>query len=139
MNTPDTNAPKFGYNQNSKRFTVTARLNSVAHALNGIIVMLRTQHNALIHAAATIAVLVCGFLFHLNTYEWCLIIIVCTMVLASEAFNTAIELLCDLIKPEFSNEAKNVKDVAAGAVLSCAIGALCIGVLIFGSKIFPLF
>ena len=53
------------------------------------------------------------------------------MVLAAEGFNTAIERLVDLVSPDFHTVAGDVKDVAAGAVLICAIAAAIIGMIIF--------
>ena len=53
------------------------------------------------------------------------------MVLAAEGFNTAIERLVDLVSPDFHPIAGDVKDVAAGAVLICAIAAAIVGAIIF--------
>jgi diacylglycerol kinase (ATP) len=53
------------------------------------------------------------------------------MVLAAEGFNTAIERLVDLVSPDYHPIAGDVKDVAAGAVLICAIAAAIIGAIIF--------
>ena len=51
--------------------------------------------------------------------------------MAAEAFNTAIERLVNLVSPDFHPLAGDVKDVAAGAVLICAIVAAIIGLIIF--------
>jgi diacylglycerol kinase (ATP) len=53
------------------------------------------------------------------------------MVLAAEGFNTAIERLVNLVSPDYHPIAGDVKDVAAGAVLICAIAAAIIGGIIF--------
>jgi diacylglycerol kinase (ATP) len=53
------------------------------------------------------------------------------MVLAAEAFNTAIERLVNLVAPDYHPIAGDVKDVAAGAVLICAIVAAIIGMIVF--------
>jgi diacylglycerol kinase len=52
-------------------------------------------------------------------------------VFAAEAFNTAIEVLTDLVTPEYNNKAKIVKDVSAAGVLIAAITAVAIGVVVF--------
>ena len=49
--------------------------------------------------------------------------------------NTAIEYLTDLTSPHFHELAGKTKDVAAGAVLISAIGAMIIGLIIFLPKI----
>ena len=43
------------------------------------------------------------------------------LVLAAEAFNTAIERLVNLVSPDYHPIAGDVKDIAAGAVLICAV------------------
>jgi diacylglycerol kinase (ATP) len=49
----------------------------------------------------------------------------------AEALNTALEFLCDVASPQFHPMVKHAKDVAAGAVLISAIGAVAVGLLIF--------
>jgi len=58
------------------------------------------------------------------------------MVLAAEGFNTAIEYVCDLVSPDYHASVEKAKDVAAGAVLVCAIGAALIGALTFWPYLF---
>jgi diacylglycerol kinase (ATP) len=58
------------------------------------------------------------------------------MVLAAEGFNTAIERLVDLVSPDYHPIAGDVKDVAAGAVLICAIAAAIVGMIVFIPYIF---
>ena len=110
----------------------TSRLRSFAYALRGIAVLLTTQPNARIHAAATIAVCIAGFYFGLNMAEWCWIVLAMMAVWSAEAFNTALEFLADAVNPDFHPLVGKAKDVAAGAVLIAAVGAVVIGVLVFG-------
>ena len=60
------------------------------------------------------------------------------LVWTAEIFNTAIEALVDLLSPERRPLAGKVKDLAAGAVLAAALGALAIGAVIFGPKLWAL-
>ena len=62
--------------------------------------------------------------------EWLVILLCFAMVLAAEAF-TAIERLVNLVSPDYHPIAGDVKDIAAGAVLICAIFAALIGLIIF--------
>jgi diacylglycerol kinase (ATP) len=94
--------------------------------------MISTQHNAWIHAAATIMVVAAGFYFHLTKAEWCWIILAIVSVWTAEALNTAFEFLTDVASPEFHPLAEKAKDVAAGAVLITAIGSVLLGIIIFG-------
>jgi diacylglycerol kinase (ATP) len=116
-------------------FTSAGRLRSIRFAVNGISEMIRSQHNAWIHAAATIAACAAGFLVKLSASEWCWITLAITAVWTAEALNTAIELLIDVASPESHPIAGKAKDVAAGAVLISALGAAVIGVLVFGPRL----
>ena len=104
------------------------------NAANGLLFMVRTQRNAKIHLAVGMLVLLMGFLMKISMVEWCIIVLTIGMVLAAEAVNTAIEKLVDLASPGYNENARNAKDVAAGAVLLTAMAAVVIGLLIFLPK-----
>lgn len=109
-------------------------LKSFLYAFRGIHLTLN-ERNFKIHLIAL--VLITGVSFYLNIclHDWINIIIVSIIVLALEGFNTALEKLCDIIHPEKSEAIRNVKDIAAGAVLIAAIGALITGIMIFSNYI----
>ena len=117
--------------QSGNAFSFTGRLRSFSHAFRGIALMLRSQHNAWIHAGATVSVIVAGIAVGLSRADWCWIVLAIIGVWTAEALNTAFEFLCDVASPQFHPMVKHAKDVAAGAVLLCAIGAVIIGALIF--------
>ena len=100
--------------------------------MKGIGVMLRSQHNAWIHALATVLVCAAGLFFRLSTTEWCWIVLAIVAVWTAEALNTAFEFLTDVAWPDFHPVAGRAKDVSAGAVLIAAAGAVVIGILILG-------
>lgn len=118
-----------------ENFTIAARIKSVGYALTGIATMLRTQHNAWIHLAATIAVVLLAFWFAVSRAEWIGLIIAIVIVWCAEALNTAFELLCDVASPEFHPLVKQAKDVAAAAVLIAGVGAAAVGLLVFGPRL----
>jgi len=115
-----------------RRLTFTGRLRSFRWALRGIGVMLRSQHNAWLHAAATVAVGSAGIAAGLSAAEWCWIVLAVVAVWTAEALNTAFEFLTDVASPAFHPLAGKAKDVAAGAVLISTLGALAIGTLVLG-------
>jgi diacylglycerol kinase len=115
----------------SRPFQFTGRVRSFRYAIAGIIRMIRCQHNAWIHALTTIVVIVVGFGFGLSRWEWCWIVLAISTVWTAEALNTAFEFLADAASPSFHPIVRDAKDVAAGAVLLTAIGAIIIGVLVF--------
>jgi diacylglycerol kinase (ATP) len=71
--------------------------------------------------------------------EWCWMTLAIIGVWLAEALNTAIEFLTDLVSPEFHPLAGKAKDVAAGAVLIAAIGAVVIGMFVFGPHLLRMF
>lgn len=121
----------------SKPFSIRKRLLSFKYALNGIIISAR-GHNFIIHIVLAVAAIVLGFFLGISYGEWLAVIIVICIVIASEIFNTSIETIVDIISPEQNDMAKNAKDMAAGAVLVSAVGALLTGLLIFGPKLIKL-
>lgn len=112
-------------------FTVLGRLKSFRHALAGIGIVLRTQHNAWLHLAATVLVTGAGLALRLRAEDWRWLVAAIVLVWVSEAVNTAFEHLCDVVSPDFHASVKISKDIAAGAVLISAIGAAIIGALVF--------
>ena len=62
-----------------------------------------------------------------------------SIVICGELFNTAIETIVDMVSPEKNEKAKIAKDVSAGAVLVVAIGAAIVGGIIFIPKILEMF
>jgi len=120
---------------NTSSLTFTGRIRSFRCAFKGLRVMIATQHNAWIHATATVIVALVGYYFRLTTVEWCFVILAMVSVWTSEALNTAFEFLTDVASPEFHPLAERAKDVAAGAVLIAAIGSVIIGLVIFGPHV----
>ena len=123
----------------SRPFQFTGRIRSFRHAIVGILQMIRCQHNAWIHVAATAIVLAVGFLFRVSAADWCWIILAISIVWTAEALNTAFEFLADAASPEFHPLVRDAKDVAAGAVLLTAIAAAVIGAVIFWPHVARLF
>jgi diacylglycerol kinase (ATP) len=115
--------------------TFSGRVRSIRFALRGIRIMVASQHNAWIHAAATVGVVAAGVFVGLTWSEWCWIVLAIVSVWTAEALNTAFEFLTDVASPTFHPIAGQAKDVAAGAVLLAAIGAVIIGTLVFWPKV----
>ena len=118
--------------------SIKKRIHSFGFALKGMAILFKTQPNARIHLMAILLVTVASFLLRVSTTEWCFIVISFAMVLAAEAFNTAIEFVVDLTSPDYHPLAGKAKDVAAAAVLITAIGAAIIGIVVFLPKLLNL-
>jgi diacylglycerol kinase (ATP) len=110
---------------------LASRLESFRCAFRGVWTLLASQQNARIHLLATVGACGLGLLIGISLLEWCAIVLAIVMVWTAEALNTAFELLCDVASPEFHPLVQKGKDVAAGAVLVSAVGAVVIGLLVF--------
>lgn len=84
-----------------------------------------------IHLCATVAVLVLGIWFGLTRWEWTAVAFSISLVMVTEAINTALEIVCDAITLEYHERIRDAKDVAAGAVLLAAIGSAIVGAIVF--------
>ncbi len=116
----------------AQRFSLRGRLRSFRYAIRGVALMLRSQHNAWLHAVASLLILFVGVLFGLSPGEWCWVVLAVMAVWTAEALNTALEFLADVASPEFHPLVEKAKDVAAGAVLISALGSATIGILVLG-------
>jgi diacylglycerol kinase (ATP) len=102
------------------------------NALAGLAVLHWSQKNARVHAAATVAVIVTGFVLRLSVRDWIFIGLAVGLVWLAEAVNTAIELVADAAVPQEHPLVGKAKDVAAGGVLLAAATAAFIGILVLG-------
>lgn len=118
---------------------MTRRIKSFAHALRGMVYLVRTQPNARVHLLATVAVCMAGAYVGLSRDEWLWVSVAIVLVWGAEAFNTALEVLADAVHPEQHPGVGRAKDVAAAAVLIAALGAAVIGLLIFAPHLAGLF
>ena len=108
------------------------RVASFGHALRGVRAALASEVHLRFHAAATVAVVGLGFWLNVSRLEWAMLALAVASVWTAELLNTAIEALTDLVSPDYHQLAGRAKDVAAGAVLLAALGALVVGALVFG-------
>ena len=117
------------------KFSFSKFFKSFSYAAKGVGEVLKKEQNFKVHTLAAFLAILLGCFFKISPWEWCAVILVIAMVLASEMANTAMEKLCDVTHPEHNEAIRVVKDVSAGMVLICAIGALAIGLIIFLPKV----
>lgn len=122
-----------------ERFSWKARAKSFVYAWDGIKALMRTEHNTYIHLALAVIVIALGFALGISRVEFLLLIVVISMVIVAEVFNTAIEKTMDFISVENHPQIKLVKDLASAAVLLAAFAAVIVGCIIFIPKLWLLF
>ncbi|MDR2764621.1 MAG: diacylglycerol kinase family protein [Tannerella sp.] len=123
----------------SGRISVRRLIKSFGYAVNGLRQVIRQEQNARVHLLVALCTVVAGCCFRISATEWMAIVLATGGVMAAEAFNTSIEALSDTVLPEYSENIKQVKDFAAGAVLIVALAAAVVGLIIFLPKIIALF
>jgi len=119
--------------------TFMGRVRSFRHALMGLGFVLRSQHNAWLHAVATVLAIILGVVLRISIDEWCVLTLSMVTVWVAEAFNTGLEVLADALVSERHPIVKIAKDVAAAAVLLSAIGALVVGAILFVPRLITIF
>lgn len=117
---------------------IQQRITSFKWAFKGLGDLFSQHPNAKMHLLATIIVVPLAFFLQVSLAEWCLLILCIVLVMAMEAMNSALEYLADKVSPEQDELIGKSKDIAAAAVLLCAIGAALVGTLIFAPKLYAL-
>ncbi len=113
-------------------------IHSFGYAFKGIGYAAKSQLNFRVELI-TAALSVClGLALHISVDEWQWVLLNIVLVLIAELFNTAIEVLTNLVSPGYNDLAGHVKDVSAGAVLISCFFALVSGSIIFLPKLIAL-
>lgn len=121
--------------KSEKPFSIQARLKSFVYAFEGVMYFIKHEAQALIHLIAIVAVIGAGYWFNISLTEWIAVVFAIGIVISAEMLNTAIEKLTDMVSPQINEQAKIVKDLAAGAVLIASLTAFIIGLIVFLPKI----
>jgi diacylglycerol kinase (ATP) len=117
-----------------KKFSFAERIRSFRYAFAGIRKYMGSGHNAILHLAATVAVLIVSLLTKVSAAEAAALAIAIGFVWVAEMFNTCIEKIMDFISLERDPKIQFIKDVSAGAVLVASVAAFIIGLFIFIPK-----
>lgn len=107
------------------------QLQSFRHAFEGIFSAICTEAHIRFHIVAAVYVFLFAYLGEFTETQWTVLILTVAVVITAELINTAIERLCDIYTTEENKNIKFIKDVSAGAVLVCAIGAAIIALFLF--------
>ena len=110
---------------------VKSLIASFRYAARGVAYCVNNERNMRIHLVTAAYIVVFSRFYDLSVSQFALMICAIALVVAMEMVNTAVEVLVNLESPAYNSLARIAKDVAAGAVLVCAIFALAIGLLLF--------
>jgi diacylglycerol kinase len=87
------------------------------------------------HSVITFAVVIAAAVLRLSALEWCVILLCITIVFSAEFFNTALEAMARAVTKETDPHIRDALDIAAGAVMTAAIGSVVVGVVLFGYRV----
>jgi diacylglycerol kinase len=113
--------------------------NSARYAVQGLIHFTRTDRNGQIEMTVALVAVILGYLLHISTMEWALIVLCIGIVLSAEMMNHAVEKTNDFISREQHPEIGHIKDVASSAVFMTVLMSLVICYLVLFSKIIARF
>jgi diacylglycerol kinase (ATP) len=106
-------------------------------AIEGILWAVGTQRHMRYHLLVALVLLLVALFFHVNALEFILLVFGAVLVFFAELVNTALEVVVDMVSPEYHPMARRAKDVAAGAVLMSCVGAAVLGYLALSAYFFP--
>jgi len=104
---------------------------SFKNAFAGLVWALENQPNFQVHGALSLLAILGGWYFGITRTEYLILIFTIVLGFVAEMINTAIESMTDLITTEWREKAKIAKDVSAGMMLTVAIGATIVALVIF--------
>jgi diacylglycerol kinase len=104
---------------------------SFRFAMRGFITALLAERNLYIAYCVLLAVLWASVFFRLSGAVLVVVLICCTIAISTERITTAIEVLVDLVSPDWNEQAGLVKDIAAGAEWFTALMAGVVGLIVF--------
>lgn len=105
---------------------------SFRYAIDGIISAIRSEKHLRFHIVIANLICVFAYFYGISKAEWAVLLLCIFVVISAELFNTAIERAVDIATSEIKPLAKISKDASAGAVLVLCIGAILVGVCLFG-------
>lgn len=76
-----------------------------------------------------------GVYLELRGIELVVLCLTIMVVFMAEMFNTAIEIMMDMLKDEYHIRIKLIKDISAAVVLLSALNAIAVGAILFIKKL----
>ncbi len=121
------------------KYSEKSFIKSFGYAIHGIRLALKSQKNFRRQIVLGFIAVFASFILHFTLIEFCILIMLITMVLICELFNSVVEFMLDSVfKNKYSKLVGMSKDMAAGAVCLASLCSLFIGILLFSNKIIPL-
>jgi undecaprenol kinase len=111
-------------------------IKSFVYALRGLSKTYREEQNLRVQTAVGTVMVALALIFRINRLEWCLLLLTIGLVILMEIANSAVERITDVLKPRINGYVKEIKDIAAAAVMLSSLISVIIGVIIFWPYLF---
>lgn len=117
---------------------------SFLYALNGLILLVKTERNFQIIVGCMVVTLIVGFGLdyfgqHLTRFEWAVLWLAMGSIFVSEALNSALEEALDSLHPDKAEGIGKAKDMAAAATMLASTVAIIVGLYILLPRIVAIF
>jgi diacylglycerol kinase (ATP) len=117
-------------------FKVGGFRSSFKTAVKGITYLFLYHRNMRIIFILGIAAFLSGLYFSLKGIELVALCVTITLVFMAEIFNTAIELMMDMLTDHYQTRIKLIKDIAAAVVVLACLNAIAVGYILFIRRFF---
>lgn len=104
-------------------------------AFEGVYAGIRYDRSILIQVLIALISIVVFWLLKIDTIEWLFVISAIFVVLITEFLNSAVEDICDLLIKNYDLHVKEIKDIAAAAVLIAAVYAVLVAAIVLSGRI----
>jgi diacylglycerol kinase len=104
---------------------------SIKHALRGVKIAFKTEQSFRLQSIFSLFVIILAIYFQITSFEWVIILLMSSIILSLELFNSIIERILDAFRPRIHPIVKDIKDIMAATVLIMSMAAVMVGVTIF--------
>lgn len=108
---------------------------SLIIAAKGLVYLFLYHRNMRVIFILGLSALIFGLYLGLKGIELAALCITVTLVFTAEIFNTAVELMMDMLTQEYKVKIRLVKDIAAAIVVIASLNAIAVGYILFIRKI----
>lgn len=105
---------------------ITSRWRAFGYAFKGLADLFLNHEPIWVHLLAIFVALGTAWYLQFPAWKWALFVICIGFTITTEALNTAIEYVVDLVSPDYHVLAGKAKDVAAAGVLVSAVTAFTV-------------
>ena len=109
---------------------------SIRCAVRGAWKAVRTERNFVIYLLLALLSTPLNIWLDLTGVQVLILFVCLCGALSAESINTAVEKLCDLISPEYSESIRFIKDVAASGVMWWGVAYFGVEFIMIGMKLF---